>query len=104
MSDEQEQTTTLDEIFSERLRQMRLWGNDFDDKNTANDWTAFICFYVSSGAYSGRQEKYSPEKFRGCLKKASTLCLAAIEAIDRNKDCAPRHYEKLPNAGAKISK
>lgn len=97
----QEEGTVLDEVFSERMRQMRLWGNDFDDKNTANDWASYIMNYVAKGAYAGRQETYTPAKFRECLKKAATLCIAAMEAIDRNGDCAPRHYEGLPNSGAK---
>lgn len=101
MCDDVEKQKILDELMDERMRQQELWGVKFDNKNTANDWAAYICNYVASGAYSGRQEKYSPEKFRECLKKAAMLCIAAIEAIDRNGDCAPRHYEGLPNAGAK---
>lgn len=86
------------------LRAIDLWGIDFDDKNTANDWVAFITYYASTGAYSGRQEKYTPENFRKCLSKAAGLCLAAMLAIDRNGNCAPRHYENLPNSGAKTNK
>jgi hypothetical protein len=89
------------EIISEVDRQMRLWGTSFDDKNTANDWVAYICNYVASGAYSGRQAKYTPTRFREHLVKAAALCVSAILAIDRNGDCAPRHYEMLPRAGAK---
>ena len=91
----------ITEIAEERVRQVKLWGNDFDNKNTANDWAAYICNYVTSGAYAGREAKYTPEGFRTCLLKAATLCVAAVEAIDRNGDCAPRHYEDLPRAGAK---
>ena len=88
-------------IKTERERQVKLWGDDFDDKNTANDWAAYVSKYVNEGAYSGRQDKYTPERFREHLLKAATLCVAAVEAIDRNGDCAPRHYEGLPGAGAK---
>lgn len=91
----------ITEIAEERARQVKLWGNDFDDKNTANDWVAYILNYVAVGAYCGRQDKYSPERFREHLLKAATLCVAAVEAIDRNGGCAPRHYEDLPRAGAK---
>lgn len=87
-------------LIAERARQQKLWGNEFDDKNTANDWAAYISNYVNAGAYLGRQDKYSPERFREHLVKAATLCIAAIEAIDRNGNCAPRHYEDLPRAGA----
>lgn len=93
-------SNVLSEIELERSRQVELWGDKFDNKNTANDWVAYICNYVASGAYDGRQEKYSPERFRKHLVKAATLCVAAIETIDRLGDCSPRHYEHLDNAGA----
>lgn len=86
-----------DEIVDERQRQHNLWGNDFDDKNTANDWVAYICRYVSEGAYDGRKAQYTSERFRKHLVKAATICVAAIEAIDRNGDCAKRHYDKKGN-------
>ena len=44
---------------------------------------------------------YTPKKFREHLMKSAALCISAILAIDRNGDCAPRHYEGLPRAGAK---
>jgi len=91
----------VQEIGYEVLRQLDLWGCGFDDKNTANDWVAYICNYVANGAYSGRQSQYTPERFKEHLKKAAALCVSAILAIDRNGDCAPRHYEGLPRAGAK---
>jgi len=91
----------LKSIESQVKRQLKLWGTDFDDKNTANDWVAYICRYVAEGAYDGRQGKYTPERFKEHLEKAAALCLSALITIDRNGDCAPRHYENLPNAGAK---
>ena len=84
----------LSAIGDERDRQTQLWGDAFDDKNTANDWVAYICHYVSEGAYDGRAGKYTPEHFRDNLMKAATLCVAAIQAIERNGQCAPRHYDK----------
>lgn len=94
----------LDELSDEISRQLKLWGIEFDDKNTANDWVAFIIYYLGQGSYSGRKELYSPEKFQVNFKKAAALCLSAIVAVDRNGDCAPRHYEGLKNAGAKTDK
>lgn len=91
------------EIEKERVRQRDLWGNDFDDKNTANDWAAYISNWVNVGAYSRRLEQFTSERFREHLIKAAALCIAAIEAIDRNGQCAPRHYEALKNAGAKTN-
>jgi len=95
--------TILEEIDKEVSRQIKLWGFDFDDKNTANDWCSYICNYVAAGAYAGRNEEYTPEKFRKNLKKAACLCISAMLTIDRNGDCAPRHYERLPNSGAKTN-
>lgn len=97
---EEEIIATVEDVEGEAFRQLKLWGTEFDDKNTANDWVAFICNFVASGAYVGRQEKYTPEKFQKHLKKAAALCISAIVTIARNGDCAPRHYEDLPNAGA----
>lgn len=84
----------LNEINLERQRQNGLWGDDFDDKNTPNDWVAYITNYVSVGAYDGHEEHYTLGNFRRCLVKAATICVAAIEAIDRNGKCADRHYDK----------
>lgn len=81
-------------ISAERDRQDGLWGNDFDDKNTPNDWVAYICNYVTTGAYDGRKKEYTPEKFREHLIKAATICVAAIETINRNGKCADRHYDE----------
>ncbi len=94
---------TCEELEEEVSRQLKLWGTDFDDKNTANDWVAYITNYVAAGAYAGRKEKYSSEKFQECLKKAAALCVSAIVAIKRNGDCAPRHYEGLKNSGAETN-
>jgi len=82
-------------------RQEKLWGTEFDDKNTANDWVAYICNYIARGAYAGREEQYTPQRFMENLLKAAALCISAILAIKRNGDCAPRHYEGLPRSGAK---
>lgn len=89
-----------EEVEEEVSRQLKLWGTSFDDKNTANDWAAYVLYYVGQASYAGRKEKYSPQKFQENLKKAAALCISAIVAIDRNGNCAPRHYEDLPNSGA----
>ncbi len=93
-----------EEVEAEVIRQLKLWGTEFDDKNTANDWVAYILYYLAQASYAGRKELYSPQKFQESLKKAASLCISAIVAVDRNGDCAPRHYEKLPNSGATTDK
>lgn len=76
-------------IETERTRQNTLWGNSFDEKNTPNDWVAYISRYVNEGAYDGREQKFSDERFREFLMKAATLCVAALE----QEKFAPRHYD-----------
>ena len=84
----------LMEISEERERQDALWGTEFDDKNTPNDWLAYIVRYVAEGGYYGRLEQYDPQQFRDFLIKAAALCVAAVEAYERNGGFPPRHYEK----------
>lgn len=85
----------FDELRVERKRQDGLWGTAFDDKNTPNDWVAYITRYVSEGAYDSRNKVYTVDRFREHLVKAACLCVAAIETIDRNGGCAPRHYDRV---------
>jgi hypothetical protein len=86
----------MDEIFeeikAERARQDQFWGEKFDAKNTANDWVAYIVRYVSTAAYDGRERKFTNVYFRSQMIKAAALCIAAIEALDKN-ELAPRHYD-----------
>jgi len=81
----------------EVIRQLELRGEQFDDQNTANDWIAYICHYVSEGAYNGRQEQYHPAQSKSFFKKAAASCISAMLAIERNGSCAPRHYEQPKN-------
>ena len=89
-----------DIVIEEVKRAVKMWGVSFDDKNTANDWSAYITNYLGKATYSGRAEEYNSEKFKKNMAKAAGLCISAIAAVERNGDCAPRHYEDLPNSGA----
>lgn len=81
----------LEDIRKEREYQIGRWGNDFDDKNTANDWVTYITMYASAGA----RMDASSAKFRTAMVKVATLAVAALEAIDRNSGkTAPRHYDE----------
>ena len=90
----------LAKVQEEVVRQLVLWGNEFDDKNTANDWVSFCTHYLSEASYVGRKNEYTPEKFIENMTKVAGLAVSAIAAVLRNGDCAPRHYEKQPNGGA----
>lgn len=83
------------EIMAERRRQDEMWGDEFDQKNTANDWHAYVSHYMSLAMRSNAQDY--------CINmvKAAGIAQAAILMIDRYGQCAPRHYENLPRSGAK---
>ena len=82
-------------ILNERLRQDRLWGDEFDQKNTANDWHAYVGHYISLAMRSSAQD------YAVNMVKAAGIAQAAALMIDRYGRCAPRHYENLPRSGAK---
>lgn len=80
----------LEEIRRERERQDKLWGTAFDDRNTINDWAAYI------GQYNGQAIDMlnSPVEQRIALVKVAALAVAALEAFDRNDGFPPRHYDQ----------
>lgn len=93
----------MDEIIqaikNERVRQLDLWGNDFDDKHTIADWSAFINRYLSRASEDNTLWKetriFNVTEIRTNLIKAGAIVVAAIEALDRNgENFAKRHYEK----------
>ena len=76
------------EIDREREHQDKKWGHDFDDKNTVNDWTAYIARYSSNASFTNYGECQ-----REALLKTAALAVAAIEAFDRNDGFPLRHYQ-----------
>lgn len=87
-------STVYDEIKAERDRQDTLWGHDFDNKNTINDWVAYIAAYASRAAFTDSEvlnEKTAQQ--RELLVKTAALAVAAIETIDRLGKLASRHYD-----------
>ena len=89
--DLQIQDTILDaiitEIKGERARQESLWGAVFDDKNTLDNWIAFITAYCGKAWSAG-----SPKKVRYRLLQVAAIAVAACEAYDRNDGFPPSHY------------
>ena len=77
----------LDELAKERQRQIDLaHGGDtdeFDQKNTANDWIAYINAYTGRAAAKVARNEREKQTFRENLVKAGALVVAAIEAHDR---------------------
>ena len=90
--------TILDEISAERAKQDKLWGNEFDDKNTPNDWVTYVVAYLGESVKTPEghcgDAGLDVPRFRKKILQAATLCVAAIEACDRMGRLAPRHYDK----------
>lgn len=84
----------LRDIQVEQQYQDAKWGTAFDDKNTLNDWVAYIARYlgkVDAPAYGlGTLNLAEVQKQ---LVKVAALAVAAIETLHRNKGFAPRHYD-----------
>ena len=76
----------FERVEEERKRQQTLWGNDFDDRNTVNDWTTFITRYANYATSSERS-------FHDAMVKVAAIALAAVETYGRNSGLALRHYD-----------
>jgi hypothetical protein len=72
-------------IKAEREYQKKKWGEEFDSKNTPNDWIAYVTHYVSKAA----TKPLSDAKFASNLLKAATLCVAALQRTNYAK----RHFD-----------
>ncbi len=69
----------MKEIEKERRIQDSTWGREFDDKNTSDDWAAYIIKYATG-------ERHLPEtseQFRNNMIQTAALAVAAIESVDR---------------------
>jgi hypothetical protein len=73
-------------ISKEREYQDNTWGPTFDDKNTPNDWIAYIMHYAGRAVTL----PWNEIKFREGVLKVATLCVAILERVEY----APRHYDK----------
>ena len=82
------------EIKDERDYQDEKWGPEFDDKNTLDNWIAFITAYCGIAW----QEKHATWT-RKRLVQAAALAVAACEAFDRNGGFPPSHYTPGNNYG-----
>lgn len=85
-----EVNTIFDEIRKEREYQDSKWGTEFDDKNTINDWCAYIIIYLGK-AVTMNITKEDQRKF---LVKVASIAVAAIETFDKNSEFYNRHYDK----------
>ena len=81
-------TKIFGEICDERAHQEAKWSVDFDDKNTLNDWGAYMTQQLARGAVIGAQIDE-----RTALIKTAAVVVAALEAFDRNGGMPKRHYD-----------
>ena len=79
-----------DKVSEERNYQINKWGDEFDSKNTPNDWVAYIAKYVGQVVTL----PWNKEVFKTQLVKVATLCAAAYEWCERTDGEMPkRHYD-----------
>lgn len=77
-----------DLVLSEVMRARQQWGTSFDEKNTLNDWTAYVNIYLGRATTMGA----TSEEVKKNLRKAAGLVLSALYQAE-NDALAPRHYD-----------
>ena len=83
----------FNEINEEMDKAQKKWGGDsFDDKNTQNDWIAYITRYAGNAL---QLDSNSPV-FRESMIKVAGLAIRAVEQFDKGK-IADRHYDEPRN-------
>lgn len=63
------------------------WGNEFDSKNTLNDWLTYIMIYAGRAGEMGS----GPRDTRANLIKVIGLAMNAVKWLDK---MPKRHYDK----------
>jgi hypothetical protein len=78
------------EVEAERLVQIQGWGEEFDAKNTINDWSTFISRYATYLADGSRDA-------RDALRKIAALAAAAWDTLETHGTFELRHYDEDPS-------
>lgn len=78
----------FDDVKEERKYQDEKHGPEFDKKNTANDWSAYILTYLANATAMPTGSK----EYRKLMIKVAALAFAAIEIHD-DELMMYRHYE-----------
>ena len=79
----------IDAVLKERTFSEK-WGQAFDDKNTLNDWTTYICIYAGEAAKMDRKD--DPDEIYAKLIKSANLALTAAKRV-RTQTIAKRHCD-----------
>lgn len=88
MSENIRRKSAFEMIDAEREYQEKKWGNEFDDKNNANDWSAYISRYNGNASFAT-----TPGDWQKQMTKVAALAVAALEAFQRNGQLPKRHYD-----------
>lgn len=89
----------IEKIKQEREKQIEQWGNDFDDTNTAHDWTSYVCHYATEASWNPWDE----EKFEKNMLKAASVAIAALQSLYRNNwKIIKRSYSEIPKSKEKL--
>lgn len=81
----------FNDIHAERNYQDEKWGKKFDNKNTANDWIAYLT--KETGHAVQYVKPFDKHAFRKALVKVASTAVAAIETLERNDGMPDRHYD-----------
>lgn len=73
-------------INDEREYQEKRWGAAFDEKNTPNDWVA----YITKHAGMSVTLPLDKAQFRNQMLKVAAIAVAVLE----RDEYAPRHYDE----------
>lgn len=80
----------INTVIYEAAYAYKKWGTDFDNKNTLNDWAAYISIYA--GEAVRMDHAGDPEAQYAKLIKVANLALTAAYRV-RMGTIAPRHYD-----------
>jgi hypothetical protein len=84
----------LKEVADEVRRAAEMWGTDFDDRNTPNDWAVYCMIQLANACGMDYNDpRFDSKKFREAMKKTAGLAISAIRALDRNDQMPLRHYD-----------
>jgi hypothetical protein len=75
-----------EQIDAERAYAYEKWGDEFDSKNTLNDWASYIIIYLGKAVAM----PFDKENTRKQLIKVAGLVINAIDKLDA---MPKRHYD-----------
>jgi hypothetical protein len=76
----------IEELKKERKYSEEKWGDEFNKKNTANDWVNYIVVYLGQASHMPWDE----ERFKQNMLKVANLASLAYE---KSGSLPKRHYD-----------